>query len=436
MSIPAGPALGGEAEPPLIPASRWGAPGSVMRIPAYKLLILTQLAIGLTQPMLFLAQSWFVNSAAPEGDQVIYLGLLGASRGMVFLLYVTLGGAIADRYPRRTVVIISSISTVGLLLIVDALLWVPAIGGSTDTVILVAFIGLFATFGLSTAQDQPTRTSMVRDAVPDHLLGGGIALFQLVQGATVMIAAPVAGILIAQFGIPLTYLVGGLGPLAVVFLIRRLPRDVGASDPDAATVSLLDNLRGGFRVVRNDPVVRWTVLLSWITTMLGLSIMGVLVAAWATEVLDLDAGGWGRMIFFWGFGSFIAATWLSAREIRRRRGWFFLGSSFAFGLAVLGFSISRDMPWVYFFNTLNGATFIAFTIAGITIVQTTVPNRVLGRVTGLLLLGQGLMQVFALAVGIAARAIGIETIYVAIAVTMLLVTAIVALTQRPLRTLD
>ncbi|MEX2031253.1 MAG: MFS transporter, partial [Dehalococcoidia bacterium] len=377
-----------------------------------------------------------VNTAAPAGDQVLYLGLLGASRGIIFLLYITLGGAIADRYPRRTVVIISSLSTVGLLLLVDLLLWIPAIGGSTDTVIVVALIGLFATFGLSTAQDQPTRTSMVRDAVPDHLLGGGIALFQLAQGAMVMAAAPLAGILIDRFGIPTTYLVGVLGPVAVVLLIRRLPRDIGASDPDAATVSLIDNLRGGFSVIRDDPVVRWTVLLSWITTMLGLSILGVLVAAWASEVLGLDASGWGRMIFFWGFGSFVAATYLSTREIRRHRGWFFLGSSFVFSLAVIGFSLSREMPLVYFFNALNGGAFIAFTIAGLAIVQNTVPNRVLGRVTGLLLLGQGLMQVFALLVSVVARAVGLEAVFLGIAITMLGTTTLVAAVQHPLRSFD
>jgi hypothetical protein len=107
-----------------------------------------------------------------------------------------------------------------------------------------------------------------------------------------------------------------------------------------------------------------------------------------------------------------------------------------FSLAVIGFSLSREMPLVYFFNALNGAAFIAFTIAGLAIVQNTVPNRVLGRVTGLLLLGQGLMQVFALLVSVVARAVGLEAVFLGIAITMLCTTALVAAVQRPLRSLD
>ena len=59
-------------------------------------------------------------------------------------------------------------------------------------------------------------------------------------------------------------------------------------------------------------------------------------------------------------------------------------------------------------NTLAGLGFMSMTVTGLAIVQTTTPNRLLGRVTGLLLLGGGLMQVTGLGVGLLAGAIGIR----------------------------
>ncbi len=417
------------------PPSRFGTAGDALRIPAFRILALTQLVVGLTQPILFFTQGWWVNQASPAGQEVVYLGLLGASRGVIFLLYVMVGGAVADRFPRRRVLRISASSAVILILCIDALLWVPAIRGG-EGFALPLMIALFATFGLMVAQDMPTRTSMVREALPDQLVGGGIAFFQLALSGALIFAAPFAGWSMERFGIPATYIFGVGGPAGVLLLSLLLPRDVGAADPEASRVSILANVRDGVHVLRDEPVVRWVVLLTWISTASALSVMGVLVAAWVDRVLGMDAAGWGRMAIFWGVGSLVAAMFLTARILTRRRGMFFLGASFMLGAAVLGFSLSRSLPFVYLFNGLAGTALMAFNIAGLSIVQAIVPNRYMGRVTGLLLLGNGLMQVLALGVGLMAGLVGLESVYVAAGSVILGATVLVALTQRPLRTLD
>ena len=91
---------------------------------------------------------------------------------------------------------------------------------------------------------------------------------------------------------------------------------------------------------------------------------------------------------------------------------------------------------MFFFNALAGFAFMGANIAGLAIVQALVPNRYLGRVTGLLMLGQGLMQVIALVIGILAKFAGIEVVYVAAGITILVATIVVVLSQRELRALD
>jgi hypothetical protein len=73
---------------------------------------------------------------------------------------------------------------------------------------------------------------------------------------------------------------------------------------------------------------------------------------------------------------------------------------------------------------------------GVTIVQRQVPNRLLGRVTGLLLLAGGLMQIAGLAMGAVAQVVGLEIVYPAAGSAIVVVMVLVTLRQRPLRRLD
>lgn len=421
---------------PATPApSRWSAAAGALNQPGFRVLIATQMVMGLAQPLLFFTQGWYVNLAAPEDDKVVYLGLLGASRGLVFLLYVTVGGAIADRFPRIRVLRASHLVALGMIIAIDALLWVPAIGRGEGGA-LPLMITLFASFGLITAQDLPTRTSMAREALPDHLARGGIALFQLAMASMLLFSAPFAGWAIERIGIPATYLIAGLGPAIVFALTFRLPRSVTAADPDASSMSMMANIRDGVRVMREQPAVRWAVFLTWASTTCGLSVMGVLVAAWVSDVLHLGAAGWGQMSLFWALGSIVSSLFLTGGGLERRRGAMFLGLQLLFGAAVLGFALSRTVPLAFAFNVLAGLAFMGQNIAGLAIVQALVPNRYLGRVTGLLMLGQGLMQVMALFIGLLAKVVGIEIVFAGAGLTMLVATVLVTLLQRELRSLD
>jgi len=406
-----------------------------LRLREYRLLLGTQLAVGLTQPLLFFTQGWYVTTAAPDGEAVIYLGALGASRGLAFLAYVLFGGALADRFPRRRVLIVSQFVSFLLTVAIGSLLLIPSVNRG-DGLLLPIMIGLFATFGLIQGQDGPTRTSMVRDVVPEEVIASAVSFFFMIVSAALLVAAPFAGWSIEHLGIGATYLLSAVGPAVILLCARSMTSAGMAADPDARRESVWENLRGGLQVLADQPAVRWTVLLTWLSTAAGLSVMGVLIGAWVKDVLLLGAGGWGWMSLFWGLGSVISTTFLMTRPTLRHRGWLFLGACAGLGAAVLGFSLSRAIPVAFAFNGLAGVAFIVITTVGVAIVQAMVPNRLLGRVTGLLLLGGGLMQVTGLFVGILAGVIGIERTYPIAASVIIGATALVVLRQRPLRVLD
>lgn len=399
----------------------------------FKLLLVMQMASSMRQPTLFITQAWYVNTVAPESQRVVLLGLLAALRGVLFLSYVLFGGTFADRFPRARVLVVSH--TVGLasILLVGGLLLIPTVADG-DGPWLWVMLGLFASFGLMTAQDQPTRTAMVRDSVPEHLLSKAITQHQMVMSFGV-VAAPLAGWSIDSIGFGVTYLMAGLGHVVVLIALRGISTRV-ASDPGASQESVLKNLSDGVQVLRENPVVRWTVFTNWAVTALGMSVMGILVANWVSDILELDALGWGILVVTWGTGGVVGSTWLSWRGDVRHMGWWFLGAGALMGIGVTSFGLSRIVLMAFFFNAMVGMSYQLILTWGVTIVQRQVPNRLLGRVTGLLLLAGGLMQIAGLGMGLLAKAIGIEMVYPLAGIAIVVYIAFVARQQKPLRQLD
>jgi MFS family permease len=398
----------------------------------FRLLLVMQLASSMRQPTLFLTQAWYVTTVAPDGQEVWLLGLLGALRGSAFLAYVVFGGTFADRFPRVQVLAASHAIGAASVLLVGGLLLFPAVEQG-DGIWLGVMMALFTSFGLMTAQDQPTRTAMVRDSVPESLLSRAITQHQMFQSLGVL-AAPAAGFSIEFLGFGPTYLLAGLGHVVVLLAVRGISTRT-ASDPDAAKVSVMANLREGVRVLRDNAVVRWTVFTNWAVTALGLSVMGILIAAWVDQILDLNAAGWGVMVVTWGAGGLIASIWLSWQGDIRHMGAWFLGAGLLMGLGVVGFGLSRTVLLAFFFNGIVGLSYQLVLTWGLTIVQREVPNRLLGRVTGLLMLAMGLMQIMGLAVGLVAQVLGLEVVYPLAGMIIVGYVVFVVATQRPLRTL-
>jgi len=431
----ASPPVASKASPTLPvtrPAVRPWA-GGALASRDFRLLLVMQLASGVRQPMLFFAQAWYVNLAAPPSQRVVLLGLLGAIRGAVFLAYALVGGAVADRFPRRRTLVASHAVAVLLSSGIALLLYVPAVARGEGPW-LWAMFPLFASFGLITGQDQPTRTAMVRDAVPTVALTSAVTLHQFAMSLAFIPAAPLVGWMLDELGVATTYLLSGLGHLIVIGAAFAMRSPDVVADPGARGESVWSNLRAGFGVVREDPVVRWTIYLTWLVLAAGMSVMSVLIAAWVHDVLGLDASGWGWMALFWGIGGILASGWLAWQGEYGRKGQLFLGASALMGTSVLAFGLSRSIAPAFLFNGLAGLANALVLTVGIAIVQQAVPNRLLGRVTALLMLSQGIMQLTGLLVGAAGQLLGLSAIYPAAGIAILVFTLLTALRQRPLRT--
>src|SRR5829696_4573936 len=91
----------------------------------FRLVIVMQLLSGLRGPVLWFTQAWYVNAAAPEDRRVLVLGVLATVNGLAFLGWSLFGGALADRYARRTTLIASHLAGATLVGLTALVLTLP-----------------------------------------------------------------------------------------------------------------------------------------------------------------------------------------------------------------------------------------------------------------------------------------------------------------------
>ncbi|MBM3140959.1 MAG: MFS transporter [Chloroflexi bacterium] len=409
------------------------APSALLRLDDFRLLLAIQVFVGLRGPTLWFAQAWYVNTAAPESQRLLWLGLLASVNGAAFLGWSLFGGAIADRYPRRVTLIASHAAGAVLVSITTGLFFLPGVeeGGPWLPVVLL----LFSTMGLMNAQDLPARTALIADIVPDRHLTTAVTINWLVLAVMMIAGNGLGGALVEWLGFGTTYAVGVVGHVAVAILASQLRVRVAPGDSSARGRSLLRNVRDGVAYVRRDRAVRWAVLLMWISVLCGTSVLWTLGAAWMNEVLGVGPAGWSLLTALWSIGMVVSSAWLMSQGDYRGMGPKFVAAALLYAAAVLTYSLSRSIAVTACALFFAGFAFQGQQTVGTALLQREVPRALLGRITALLFLSQGLAQTSGLAFGLLGQALGLPLLFAATGAMMLASAAAIALVQRPLRAL-
>src|SRR5260221_330884 len=256
-------------------SSASGASGifSALRYRNYRLFWFGQLVSVTGTFMQGTAQQWLVLSLS---SNAIALGMVGAREFGPLL--VPLGGAIADRWPRRSVLMCTQ-AIAGSLALVLFLLTV------TGMVQLWHVFVLALLLGVNNAVDMPTRQAFVSEMVPRERLLNAVSLNSAQFNASRIVGPGLAGLLIALFCTPLLFLLNAISFLAVIvglWLMR--PSELMPVTRAAAAHGLarLRALGGGARVVLATPKLRTTVLIG--TAPVGNLLVSAVAGHWGVPV--------------------------------------------------------------------------------------------------------------------------------------------------------
>ena len=315
------------------------------------------------------AQNWLVLTELTDYSSQA-LGLVVGLQFAPFLLLAPFTGMIADRFPKRRILIATQSVMAALMTLTAALVF-------TDTMQLWMMFALAALLGSTMAIDNPARQTIVSEMVPKDTLANAVALNSASFNAGRLIGPAVAGVTIAQWGTGVAFLLNGLSFLAVIACLAVLRPGEMRPTPLARGRGAI---REGVAYVRRRRDIQLVMLLVFVFGTFGMNFQ-ITIALMATTVFDKGPTEFGIL------GSVIAIGSLTGALMSARRGTARLRTLL---LALLAFTAAGTASalapsYVTFAVTLVAvgyASLTALTTAN-AMVQTRVDPLVRGRVMAL-----------------------------------------------------
>jgi MFS family permease len=317
------------------------------------------------------AMPWLALQLTHSG---LLVGLVLAAQFLPVLVGGPLGGVVADRFRKRSVLV----ATQALFMVPSfALFTVSATGHAQYWMVIIA---AFAT-GTINLFDVPARQAFVIEMVGRHDLMNAIALNSSVFNASAVIGPAIAGLVIAAVGIPICFLANSLSyvaSIAALLLMRDLPSVVQPH----AQLSFLPHLAEGASYAWHEPVVGMLLLAVAVFSLFAMNRL-TLIPLFADQVLHVGAQGFGLLLGSMGLGSLFGALTLAffprfGADPRRQ-----LWMAVIWVAALLEFSISRVFVLSMAALFVAGYCQISFIATANSRIQAITPDHLRGRVMSL-----------------------------------------------------
>ncbi len=319
---------------------------------------------------------WHVSLLVPDDQKGLALGGVGLVRFVPIVVFSMISGVVADAWNRRRLMLV----TQTLATIVALTLALLTSQGLASLWVLYAMAGLGSSIG---AFDPPARQALVPMLVPREHLPNAISLNTIMVQAASVTGPAVGGLLIAGAGLEWVYLLNALSfgcVIAALLMMRGVPGRV-----ESATVT--DDVswraaREGLRFVFTSPLIRSTMLLDFFATFFSSAM--ALLPIFAQDVLAVGPRGYGWLYAAPAAGALaMSAAMVLLTDRIERRGAVLLYAVGLYGLATIGFGLSRSFWLTFACLAMTGAADTISMIIRSVVRQLETPDRLRGRTTGI-----------------------------------------------------
>ncbi len=340
------------------------------------------------------AQSWLVLTMT---GSPFYLGLDMFLADAPFLLFALVGGVMADRHDRRRLLFASQAVQMATAFLLGGLV-------ATSTVTIPAILALSFVVGTAQAFGGPAYQALVPLLVPKEDVGNAVALNSIQFNLARVVGPAIAGWAFYRFGAAACFGLNGLSFVAVLVALFFLKQ--GAPEGEAASGSVLESLKVGIAVLRETRALGQLVLLTFAGSFFSIPVLTLLPVV-ARDVFHADAGGYSQFLTVFGAGAVSGGLLVAGLDRVGSRGKTGLVMQVVYGLLSAAFALSRVHALSLVLLFLSGAALMSVFPTFMTLVQTTAPEGVRGRVVSVYVLAlRGAMPLGSLAAGSAAEAIG------------------------------
>lgn len=371
--------------------------------------------------------SWMQTMA----QQVLVYDLTGsaAALGMVALLGLIpliplslWGGSIADRFPKRSILIVTQITMMIEALILAALTWMGLV--QVWHVYILSFI-----LGAVNAVDVPVRQAFTVEMVDGkedltNAIGLNSAMFNLGRA----LGPAMAGILVAATGAGMAFFLNSLTFIAVIvclFMMRNLPPAQAGLQTSSNSIT---HMKEGLLYVRGQPLMIVLISLVGVSAFLSMP-FNTLMPVFATHVLGESAAPvvdyfcspttglftcqspealpLGTLLTIMGIGALSGAFFIAAMPDDARRGRYLTAGNLLFPICLLVFAFSRSFLLSLVVMFLTGFSFVCQNALTNTMIQLFSPDAMRGRIMGLYtMIFQGMMRLGSMQAGLVSDWIG------------------------------
>ena len=377
-----------------------------LRIPEYRRLWLTGVCSFGAIPAQSIARGFLAFDLTGRNSA---LGLVLLAMGVPMLILTPVGGVVADRFGKRSVLLVS-----------NALLLVSATGVAAMLLLdLLSFWMLVASSVLQGAAFSllgPARMAFSAELVGRQHLSNAILLAQLSMNGTRVLGPSVAGALlgISFLGARAVY-IGVAAMLALgLWLTARLPP--GRAPSGRPSTSPLADMAAGLRYVRSEPPVLWPVVMSLAVIALAFPYVAFLPSL-VDDIYDAGPGWLGALSTASAIGA-VGASLLIAKIGANRFGDHAVAVvAVAFAGLVVVLGIVPGVGAALVVVLLAGGANAGFQALNNSLVLLRTDEVYHGRVQSLLMLGWSAFGIFAAPLGAVADAIGLQATMMAMGAT-------------------
>lgn len=307
-----------------------------------------------------------------SGGSPFALGAVSLAQAASFLMFSLIGGALADRFDRRRLLLITQSVSMLLSALLGVLILLEVV--SVPLLVLFAFCS-----GVTLSFDQPTRAALLPALVPKDELPRASALQTLLLNSTATLGPIFAGWTVDEWGFAAPFLLNALSFAGVLVAVAtmRVP-----SQQAKKTTPLLEFVRQGLSVVRHDKALPIVFLLYGALLMLGPS-PSLLLPLYGAQVLNLSGTELGALFTAVGTGTMLGAFLNATYSQPKGLGNLLLAGILVWSLALLTFALSPHYMLSLVALFVLGLSRNVVGMSATTLMQLRAPDAARGRVMSL-----------------------------------------------------
>ncbi len=402
--------------------SRWGTTFNSLENRDYRWFWLSSTFAATVMQMNLVARSWLVFDLT---DSYSALGWVSFCAGVPLFILSPFGGAIADRFEKRGLIVFSQI-LMGLVILGISILIFTDVIEFWQLVVAALLNGVFLAFNL------PSRQSLVPRLVERRLVMNAVALNSGSQNMNRIVAPAVAGVMISVIGMEGVYLLTAGFAFLSAALMLFVPSKGTLSLEERG--SLRNEVREGLRYVRHNETLRALMIMAIIPIVFGMPYL-MLLSGYAKEVLGVENEGFGGLLSMAGVGAVIGSIVIATMTDFSRKGWLLIVSAAVFGVFLMLFASTDNFVFALLLMMGVGLGNAGYLSVNNSLLLLSSEERMHGRVMSLYMMSIAIMPMAVLPMGVLSDVAGAQIVIGVGGALLVLFTVLMTILSSTLRRL-